>query len=150
MTWIVRKPSLIVLMLSSIFGSRPDAMSAQTSSLVEGNTALALDLYGQLKTRPGNLFFSPYSISTALAMTYAGARGETEKQMSRVLHFGEEQRQLHAAFGDLQRQLTEAGKQAGIELNIAKNRNGPTGTVKLTFLPQWTRFENYAEGLPPL
>jgi replicative DNA helicase len=37
-----------------------------------------------------------------------------------------------------------------IELNVAKNRNGPTGTIRLTYLPQWTRFENYAGGLPPL
>ena len=68
---------------------RPPPQRQQTQSLVEGNTAFALDLYGQLKANPGNLFFSPYSISTALAMTYAGARGETEKQMGQVLHFGQ-------------------------------------------------------------
>ncbi len=109
----------IILMLSSIFGSPASGRGAQTQSLVEGNTALALDIYGQLKASPGNLFFSPYSISTALAMTYAGARGETEKQMGRVLHFGKEQPQLHAAFGELQRQLNEASKQKGLELSIA-------------------------------
>ncbi|HEY5914978.1 MAG TPA: serpin family protein [Verrucomicrobiae bacterium] len=106
-------------MLSSISGSRPTAGAAQTQALVEGNTAFALDLYGQLKSGPGNLFFSPYSISTALAMVYAGARGDTEKQMDQVLHFGSEQRQVHSAFGELQNQLKEAGQQKGIELNIA-------------------------------
>jgi serpin B len=108
-----------VLMFSFIFGSSPDARSAQRQSLVEGNTAFALDLYGQLKSSPGNLFFSPYSISTALAMTYAGARGDTEMQMGRVLHFGQDQPQLHASFGELQRQLSEASEQEGIELSIA-------------------------------
>jgi serpin B len=116
---ILRKLILIVLMLSSIFGSSPRARSAQTQSLVEGDTAFALDLYGRFKTSPGNLFFSPYSISTCLAMTYAGARGETERQMGRVLHFDKDHQQLHSAFGELQRQLSEAGKQSGIELNIA-------------------------------
>src|SRR5262245_6674670 len=76
---------LVLLMLSSVFGSAPGIRAAQTQSLVEGNTAFALNLYGQLKHTPGNLFFSPYSISTALAMTYAGARGGTEKQMGKVL-----------------------------------------------------------------
>jgi len=109
----------VVLMISSAFGSPPEARSAQTRSLVEGNTDFALDLYRQLKTGSGNLFFSPYSISTCLAMTYAGARTGTEKQMGQTLHFEKDQRQLHSSFGELQRQLTEASKLEGIELNIA-------------------------------
>ena len=48
---------------------------AKLDSVVAGNTAFAVDLYHQLRTAPGNLFFSPYSLSSALAMTYAGARG---------------------------------------------------------------------------
>jgi serpin B len=106
-------------MVLSLFGSPPDARSAQTQSLVEGNTAFALDLYGQLKTGSENLFFSPYSISTCLAMTYAGARAETERQMGKALHFEKNQRQLHSAFGELQGRLNEASKLEGIELNIA-------------------------------
>ena len=105
-------------MFASIFGSAPHAQSAQTQALVQGNTAFATQLYGQLRNTPGNLFFSPYSISTCLAMTYAGARGETETQMARVFHFPAGQAQVHSAFGELQRQLGEAAKE-GIELNIA-------------------------------
>jgi serpin B len=118
-TQVSGSPIAIMLTASLILGSAPAARAAQTESLVQGNTAFALDLYGQLKTSPGNLFFSPYSISTALAMTYAGARGETEKQMGRVFHFDKDQRQVHSAFGALQRQLGEAGNQKGIELSIA-------------------------------
>jgi serine protease inhibitor len=55
--------------------------------LVEGNGAFAFDLYQALKGQEGNLFYSPYSISLALAMTYAGARGQTAQQMADVLHF---------------------------------------------------------------
>jgi serine protease inhibitor len=110
---------LRILMFSFLFGSARGVKSAGNLSLVEGNTAFALDLYGHLKNGPGNLFFSPYSISTALAMTYAGARGDTEKQMSRVLHFDSTQGRVHSSFGELQRQLKEAEKQQGIQLNIA-------------------------------
>jgi serpin B len=110
-------PNLLVLVLA--LGAPARALSAQTQALVDGNTAFALELYAQLKTNQGNLFFSPYSISTALAMTYAGARGDTEKQMGRVLHFNQPQRWTRLLFGDLQRQLTEAGQRKGIELSIA-------------------------------
>src|SRR6266849_3421734 len=70
--------------------------------LVEENTGFAIDLYGQLRSHPGNLFFSPYSISTCLAMGFAGARGETAKQMAHALYLNVNQEQVHSAFGDLQ------------------------------------------------
>src|ERR1041385_1229755 len=114
---ILGKPIPIISMFSLLLGSPPDARSAQT--VVDGNTAFALELYGQLKSSPGNLFFSPYSISTALAMAYAGARGDTEKQMSRVLHFDGAQRQPASSFGELQRQLNQASQHKSIELSIA-------------------------------
>ncbi|HKS35847.1 MAG TPA: serpin family protein, partial [Verrucomicrobiae bacterium] len=118
---ILKNLFLAGLMLSSILGASVAARSSQNQSVIEGNTAFALDLYGQLKTRPGNVFFSPYSISTCLAVTCAGARGDTEKQMSRVLHLDKEQRKVHASFSELQRQLSEAGNQKGIELSIANS-----------------------------
>jgi serpin B len=52
-------------------------------------------------------------------MTYAGARGNTETQIARVLHLGQDQPAVHRAFGDLQRQLAEADKQKGIQLTLA-------------------------------
>ena len=59
----------------------------ERKTIVEGNNEFALELYAKLRDKEGNLFFSPYSISTALAMTYAGARGQTQLQMADVLHF---------------------------------------------------------------
>jgi len=133
---ILKKPvPIIVLMLSFSFSSPLGARAAQPQSLVESDTAFALDLYGGLKSGPGNLFFSPYSISTALAMTYAGARGDTEKQMGQVLHFGKGE-QVHAAFGELQRQLGEASQQAGIEVNIA---NALWAQKEHAFLPAFLK-----------
>ncbi|MBE9041687.1 serpin family protein [Oscillatoriales cyanobacterium LEGE 11467] len=76
---------------------------AEINQLVEGNSAFALDLYDRLRQEKANenLFFSPYSISTALAMTYGGARGETELEMARVLHFSLDRNSLHASFAQL-------------------------------------------------
>ena len=65
------------------------------SGVVEGSNQFALDLYRQLRSENGNLFFSPSSISTALAMTYAGAAGETEAEMAKTLHFEMPGGQLH-------------------------------------------------------
>jgi serpin B len=91
------------------------ASSAGTSdvtALTEGNNAFALDLYGVLKDQAGNLFFSPYSLSQTLAMTWAGARGETEQQMSGTLQFKLQQAQLHAAFNSLDLELAKRGQGA--------------------------------------
>jgi serpin B len=94
-------------------------LSAPPPGPVDGNTRFAIDLYGRLAGQPGNLFFSPYSISTALAMTYAGARGATEQQMAAVLRFTATQDQLHAGFKQLQTALNDIQQQGNIALHIA-------------------------------
>ena len=66
----------------------PDVSPADEALLGEGNSAFALDLYQALREKDGNLFYSPHSISLALAMTYAGARGETAKQMADAASVG--------------------------------------------------------------
>jgi len=139
MNRILEKSIVSITMASFIVGLQASAGPAQTESLVEGNTAFALNLYAQLERTPGNLFFSPYSISTALAMTYTGARGETEQQMGRVLHFDADQKKLHTSFGELQRQLNESGNQKGIELNIANALWAQKGH---TFLPAFMEIAN--------
>jgi serpin B len=58
-----------------------------TKLVAEGNSRFAMQLYQKLRDDKGNLFLSPYSISAALAMTYAGARGPTQEQMARVLGY---------------------------------------------------------------
>src|SRR4030067_1142559 len=58
----------------------PAVVPEQVASLAGSNSAFAFDLYGNIRSLDGNLFFSPYSISTALAMTYAGAAGQPADQ----------------------------------------------------------------------
>ncbi len=89
--------------------------------LADDNTAFALDLFQQLRAAPGNLFCSPYSISTALALTAGGARGETEKQMAAALHFSLDRSRLHPAFAELQATLNKIQKSGHVQLNVANS-----------------------------
>ncbi len=97
----------------------PIAGNAQLQSLVSSNTVFAFNLYGHIATNSGNLFLSPYSISTCLAMTYEGARGNTAQEMAQVFGFGTNQEQFAAAFGDLQRQIEDREVPNVIELHLA-------------------------------
>lgn len=98
-----------------------DTTETRVEALVAGNTAFAIDLYHQLRAAEGNLFFSPYSISIALAMTYAGARGNTEAQMAQVLHFELGQDALHPAFADLEAHLAQIQAKGDIALHVANS-----------------------------
>ncbi|MGD8453486.1 MAG: serpin family protein [Phycisphaerae bacterium] len=99
-----------------------------------GNTAFALDLYGRLRETEGNLLMSPYSVSTALAMTYGGARGETARQMAQVLHFDLPADKFHPAFARLQAALKSADREGGPTLNVA---NALWGQKGYGFLPEF-------------
>ena len=93
-----------------------------------GNNEFACDLYTRLmEGESGNLFFSPFSIRTALAMTYAGARGETAEQMARVLHFGVDQEALHSALGAYIRELNKAPGPNTYKLAVANALWGQKG-----------------------
>jgi serpin B len=133
---------LLILSLAAAVGCWPGTREARVfkvedatvSSVVKGNTQFALDLYGNLRSQPGNLFFSPNSISTALAMTYAGARGETGQQMAKTLHFTEPNDKLHDAFAALRQRLTAPGDKPGYRLTVANRLWGQQG---YHFLPDF-------------
>jgi serpin B len=131
----------------------PPVEDQQLQSLVQGNTAFALHLYQALRASQegdSNLFTSPYSISAALAMTYAGARGETEAQMADTLHFTLSQDELHPAFNALDQQLSSLGEGSeegdNFKLNIANSLWGQKG---YTFLPEFLDLlaRSYGAGL---
>ncbi len=93
---------------------QPQVSNTDLGSLVGDDNAFALDLFHQISSQPGNLFFSPHSISVALAMTYAGARGDTAAQMAQSMHFTLPQAQLHPAFNKLALDLDQRAKAEGI------------------------------------
>ncbi|MGA3160497.1 MAG: serpin family protein [Terracidiphilus sp.] len=91
--------------------------AADQAAVVEGNNAFAVELYSQLRNQSGNLFFSPESISTALAMTYAGSRGDTASEMAKTLHFTLPPDRFHPAMGALLSDLNAAHN--GYQLRMA-------------------------------
>lgn len=140
------------LLLAAKAKGKKDIQNPDVKAAVAGNSKFAFELYAKLKDDPrvkkdgGNLFFSPYSISTALAMTYAGARGRTEKQMADVLHFSLPQERLHPAFGALEKQLNTGGKKGGYQLSVANALWGQKGYAFLKDFLDLTR-KNYGAGL---
>jgi serpin B len=106
---------------SSIAGSTTNVPNDD----VVANNNFAFDLYSRLANQPGNLFFSPYSIETALAMTWAGARGETADQMSKVLHLSGDAGDIHAGFAALIKNLNAGEQPAGDFLHDAELRGIP-------------------------
>lgn len=112
-------------------------MSGSVQSLAEGNNRFALELYHQIRgDEPTNLFFAPGSISTAMGMTYAGARGETEAEMGRVFHFTQSQEELHRAFAVLNRVFGTAEEKRGYQLAVANRLWGQEGCG---FLPEFLK-----------
>jgi serpin B len=111
----------------------PSVASADFATFVDGNTTFALDMYRELRGEPGNFFYSPHSISTALAMTWAGARGQTQTDMATALHFTLPPEKLHPAANQLDLELASRGKGAqgadgkGFRLNVANALWGQVG-----------------------
>jgi serpin B len=136
------KPKLILclaLVLSGGLCSCPspvfaDATSADVPKVVTSNNEFAVDLYGQLRTHEGSLCFSPYSISTALAMTYGGARGKTAEQMARTLRFVLQADQLHPAFAALETGLNAVQQKGKVQLAVANSLWPQQG---FAFLPDY-------------
>ena len=97
---VTAKPSPV----STPSGPFSPASPAELKSLIASTDAFAVDLYRQIaNTGPGNLAMSPASIALALGMTYAGARGETARQMHDALHLKLDATATHRAFGTLLR-----------------------------------------------
>jgi serpin B len=134
------KVVVVAIVVTSIAGigcagqsARPSANKAQ-ALVVQGNNAFAVALYRQLQNAPSNLFFSPYSISTALAMAYAGAEEATQEQMAQTLRYPTsaqalqklgltqaslDQEQFDKAFGQVIKDLNAQGARSKNELRVA-------------------------------
>jgi serpin B len=114
----------------------PDVQVDELQELVAGNSRFAFNLYHAVIEDNKNLFYSPLSISLALAMTYAGARTNTEQQMAETLHFTLSQGQLHPCFNKLclilesRNEGDHVQNSKGFKLNIA---NAIWGSINYTF-----------------
>jgi len=140
----------VALAAGAVEGAGPQgSTSPAETALIQGNAQFGFDLYGQLRGQDGNVFFSPYSISTALGMTYAGARGPTATEMATVLRFPLTGHRLHEAFARVSRDVSRVGAGGKAELSVANALWPQTG------LPLDTAFKKtveslYGAGLTPL
>jgi len=129
---LVKSESGIEAYVAADAVKQQENIAMHVSGIVEGGNQFAFDLYQRLRSEEGNLFFSPSSISTALAMTYVGAAGETEAEMARTLHFQMPKDQLHDGMHALQACWTTPDEKKDIRLNLANRLWGqelrvPTG-----------------------
>jgi len=133
-----------ILILIPAIRSSADA----AADFVLGNNEFALALYARVAAgKTGNVFFSPYSVSSALAMAYAGARGQTARQMAEALRFAPEDQSLPEEFAELNRSLD--GRRGKIKLVVANALWGQEGfSFRRDFLELTRRY--YGAGLRTL
>jgi serpin B len=120
-------------------------VNEQLAPLVEAGNRFAFDLYDRLRSADGNLFFSPASISVALAMTYAGAAGSTETEMAKTLHFEMPKSQLNEQMRALLESLNAKEKRQGYRLEVANRLWGQDGSKFLDDFLKVTRDDYGAE-----
>lgn len=102
--------------------THPTVDQKNIETLTSGQTEFAIDLFQQLRTKPGNLFFSPHSLHTAFAMAYAGAKGQTENQIAGVMHYELPQAVLHSTENAIDQSLNSSGGEEGeFILNVANS-----------------------------
>ena len=123
----------------------PGVASPDVLALAQGNNEFAFDLYARLAKKDGNVVFSPYSISSALAMTYAGARGTTADEMAKTLRFPLKPERLHPAFADLSDRTMRAGKHRAGQLLVANSLWGQHGYALRDDFLRLTRDDYHAE-----
>ena len=140
-------PTASVVLSGEQRNTSPNITTSDATALVDGNSEFAFDLFQSLKQQQGNLFYSPYSISLALAMTYAGARNETGTEMANVLHFTLPQDRLHPAFNGLDLALANRSEaDTSFQLHIV---NAIWGQKGYKFLDSFLNVlgQNYGAGL---
>ena len=126
---------------------RNTELTPEIEAAAAANNAFSIDLYRQTAPDNENYIVSPFSVSAALAMTYAGAEGVTEEEMATVLHVGDDEAAYHEGYGTLMQELD--GRYAGYEINLANRLFGQKGaTWKEPFLE--VTAEQYASPLEEL
>lgn len=97
-------------------GVEPEIEDEQLAALIQQTNGFAFDWYRELlEEDEGNVFASPASVTIAMAMTYAGARGDTRDQLREVLRYPIDDDELHEAFNALQRELDGRGEDVDPE-----------------------------------
>jgi serpin B len=107
----------------TLFSGDPEPLSSKTDpkAIADGNNRFMVKAYKILSEKDENIFISPYSISSALAMTYAGSSGKTEKEMGTALEFSANNTNFHENFGISTRSINSIGEKGEIQLTVANS-----------------------------
>jgi serpin B len=120
----------IMKLFAALFFAFAASLNAADFDLAASATnQLGIDLHRQLATGDDNLCLSPYSIQSALAMTFAGADGDTRAEMARVLHFPNDGDAIHASFAALQSSLNEMAKKTEKIAKQSEEMGGPSEPI---------------------
>jgi serpin B len=121
--WLIFRAHTLMLMLTLILPALAPAADSSVivEKLVKDNTVFAIELYKKLCSETGNISISPYSISASLAMACAGARGDTQKQMTETLGFSVQPKSVQPAFESLRLMLDKLEGKGGVSLNVANS-----------------------------
>jgi serpin B len=101
----------LVLLLAGLVISVSVLYAQDLSSVVNANNQFAFELYSKYKSKEGNIFFSAYSLSSALAMTYEGARGQTADEIQSVFHFPKDDSLRRESFLKIYEQINKKDKK---------------------------------------
>jgi serpin B len=123
------KKTLILQIFAALVAAVAHA-ATNFDSAAKATNELAIDLHRQLATGNDNLCVSPYSIETALAMTFAGADGETRSEMARVLHLSDDAN-VPASFSSLQRSLQDIAAKTAELAKQSKRFGGQSESITL-------------------
>jgi serpin B len=120
----------ISLLAFSIFITAASLRADDVSSAATATNEVGVDLYRKLAKGEENLCLSPYSTEAALAMTFAGADGQTREEMARVLHLSKDD-SIHSSFATLQRQLREMSEKSVKAVAESGDLGGPKEPITL-------------------
>jgi len=135
------------LLILQVFGALVVAMAHAATNFdlaAKATNQLAVDLHRQLATGNDNLCISPYSIQNALAMTFAGADGDTRTEMAHVLHFPSEASAVAASFASLQHSLEEMSAKTAELVKKSKEFGGPSEPIVLSIANKLFAQKGYA------
>jgi serpin B len=141
-----KKDAIILNKTADERDTNPAITSSELSQVATGNNAFGVDLFKKLVKENENTFFSPYSISVALSMTWGGACGQTAKEMAQTLRFPFDQEKQHAGINSLDRSLKNSSEKSGFQLNIV---NQLWGDQRFSFLHSYLKLLtiNYGAGM---
>lgn len=118
--------------IHTLMGAATLTSAIADPSFVAGSiNRFGLELHNRIVTDGKNCVTSPWSISSALAMTYAGSAGETRAEMARTLHFGDDEPLVHAGIAAIAKDLAEIAQASRERVDDPDRRGGPNTPIDI-------------------